>query len=394
MKKIFLFTTTILFFNLLITSCEKEPLNSEKLCVVHIKDDITENTIWKSTCAYYIDQSINVTNNATLTIEPGAQIKFGQDVKLDVSYYSDSPGNIVAIGTKEKPIIFTAQATVKTKGDWDGLWLYKGANASKFAYCVFEYAGGYGSGGGEGAITINHAKSVAIDYCTFKNNNSYGVLISQSPSALSSFSFNQFENNTTNDLKLSAYNVEGIEEGNVFSKNIDVVGDQIDKPGEVVWRKQNASYVIKGRTEVGSASGTTLIIEAGTSIKLAKSSLEIGYYATDFGRIKAIGTSTEPIEFTSASDNPSRGDWGGVNFGYGSSAGSVFEYCNFSYGGSNDFAMILFLYEQGSKTSISNSSFSNSAGYGIMLNQPNSDSSYPTLSNNSFSNNSLGNRNW
>lgn len=397
MKKTFQFITAIFAFSLIITACEKDPVDPET-CDIHITDDITENTTWKATCTYFIDQSVNVTNNSVLSIEAGTTIKFAKGVKLDVSYSSAATGKIIALGTEKDPILFTSQAAVKAKGDWDGLWLYEGADDSKFSYCKFEYAGGSNWAGGEGAITINLAIDVAIDHCTFENSASFGVRVYQSQSGLSSFTYNTFADNTINDLKLSAYNVSLITEGNTFSKDIIVEGSDVDFPGDVLWRKQNANYVIiNNNVTVGCGTETKLIIEAGTKIQLPQAyGIEIAYASSRFGKIEAKGTATDPIIFTSAEANPLSGDWTAITFYDGSLEGSEFEYCNFSYGGGyvGAPAMIVFKFGQGSTTSISNCSFSHSEGYGIMLDQVNTDTSYPNLGNNTFSDNALGDMNW
>ncbi len=388
--------TALIFIS---SSCEKDPVDTDPiLCDIHITDDITENTTWKASCVYYVDQSINVTNNSILTIEAGTIIKFGEGIELDVSYRSGSIGNIIAIGTEKDPILFTSQASVKSKGDWDGIWLYAGADNSIFSYCTFEYAGGSGWSGGEGALTINLAKDVSIDDCRFENSQSFGVRVYQSIMGLKTFTGNAFSNNEVNDLKLSAYNVSSIGKGNDFSKDIIVVGSNVDAPGDVVWGSQNASYIIiNAHVIVGSPTGTKLIIEAGASIKISEDrEIQIAYASTRIGMIEAEGTATEPILFTSESANQLPGDWNAIVFYEGSSSGSIFDHCNFSYGGGyiGAPAMIVFKFEQGSTTTIRNCSFSNSEGYGIMLDQVNSDTSYPTLGNNTFINNNLGDMNW
>lgn len=399
MKQTIRFIATILAFSLFLTACEKDSDDTDPvICDIHITDDITENTIWEASCTYYVDRNIDVTNDAILTIEPGTVIKFAQGMELTISYAGSSTGNIVAVGTKDKMILFTSQAQTPSKGDWDGIWLYSGCNASKFDYCKIEYAGNYKWSGGSGAITSNYANNTEIDNCIFENNDDYGVRIYQNQSALSSFTRNEFRDNTTNDLKLSAYNVSSIGTSNYFSKDIIVVGSDVDVSGDVLWRKQNADYVIiNDDVTVGCSTGTKLIIEAGASLKFSQAlGIEIAYTSSRFGMIEAIGTATEPITFTSASANPSKGDWNTIIFYDGCSAGSVFDYCNFSYGGARNIttAFISFQLHQGSTTTIKNCSFSYSEGYGIMLNQPNNDISYPTLVNNTFSDNTLGEKNW
>ena len=399
MKKTFQFIMTIVLFSLFITACEKESVVPDpEICEIHITDDITENTTWKSSCTYYIDQDIDVYNGAILTIEPGTVIKFAEGIELTVSSGGSSTGNIVAEGTEDNNILFTSQSLNPSRGDWDGIWLYSGCDASKFKYCKIEYAGDYKWYGGSGAITSNNANNTAIDYCTFENNDDYGVRIYQNLSALSSFTNNEFIDNTSNDLKLHAYHVSSIGEGNIFSKDIIVVGGDVDTPGDVVWRKQNAYYIIDNSSViVGCSAGTKLIIEAGTSIKFPQAyGIDIAYASSRIGMIEAIGTATDPITFTSSEPSPSYGDWTAITFYDGSLVGSEFEYCNFFYGGGyvGAPAMIVFKFEQGSTTSISNCTFSHSEGYGIMLDQVNTDTNYPTLGNNSFSDNLLGDKNW
>lgn len=393
----FLLTITALIF--ILSSCEKDETDPDPIiCEIHITDDITENTIWEASCTYYVDRDIDITNDAILTIEPGTVIKFAQGMELTVSDAGSSTGNIIAVGTKDQMILFTSQAQAPSKGDWDGIWLYSGCNASKFDYCKIEYAGDYKWSSGSGAITSNYANNTTIDNCLFENNDDYGVRIYQNRTALSSFTNNVFIDNTTGDLKLKAYNVSSIGEGNAFSKDIIVAGDDVDAPGDVLWRKQNVAYlIINNEVTVGCGTGTKLIIEAGASIKLSQvHGIEIAYASSRVGMIEAIGTATDPIIFTSSSTNPSKGDWNTIVFYDGCSAGSVFDYCNFSYGGARNIptAFITFKFQQGSTTTIKNCSFSYSEGYGIMLDQPNTDTSYPTLMNNTFSDNTLGDKNW
>lgn len=392
-----LLTITALLF--IFSSCEKDEVEPDPdpiICEIHITDDITENTTWEASCTYYIDQSINVKNDAILTIEPGTVIKFAQGKELTVAYYSIDSGNIIAEGTAEKPILFTSQAQVPAKGDWNGIWLYSGSSASKFKYCKIEYAGG-SNGSDSGAITTNSDVRVSIDYCTFENNENYGVSDrNHNQGVFTSLTNNTFINNETNDLRLSAFNVGFIGEGNNFSKDIDVTGNSVDATGDVVWGNQNANYNILNIITVGCPTGTKLIIEAGASIRFSQSvGIEVAYASTRFGLIEAIGTATEPITFTSSNSNPSKGDWGRIVFYDGSSMGSIFDYCNFSYGGGAVVpqAMIVFKHLQGSTTTIQNCSFSNSEGYGIMLDSGN-DINYPTLINNTFTDNTLGDKNW
>lgn len=59
-------------------------------------------------------------------------------------------------------------------------------------------------------------------------------------------------------------------------------------------------------------SGTTLTIPAGTTIKAQPTGSDVYLAIAQGARIVAEGSASEPIIFTSNSDNPRAGDWGGL----------------------------------------------------------------------------------
>ena len=75
--------------------------------------------------------------------------------------------------------------------------------------------------------------------------------------------------------------------------------------------KKENSYVLKGLVYV--VGNKTMTIEPGTVIKGGYSGSDVGALIITRGsKLKAEGTVTDPIVFTSASPNPQSGDWGGV----------------------------------------------------------------------------------
>jgi len=87
-------------------------------------------------------------------------------------------------------------------------------------------------------------------------------------------------------------------------------------------------------------NGTSLIIDAGVSIKLENNTtIQVN------GELKAVGDSVNKITFTSNNSSPSNGDWNHTIFSDNSKdavynsegnyqSGSIIKYCEFSYGGS------------------------------------------------------------
>lgn len=79
---------------------------------------------------------------------------------------------------------------------------------------------------------------------------------------------------------------------------------------DTVLRKKN-TYILKGL--VYMVGNHTMTIEAGTVIKGSFSGTDVAALIITRGSsIKAIGTASEPIVFTSAAPNPQSGDWGGI----------------------------------------------------------------------------------
>ena len=83
--------------------------------------NITEDTKLTKRNIYLLMGNVFVTNNATLTIEPGTVIL--GDYKSNASLTISKGAKIVADGLETDPIIFTSNRSVKRAGDWGGLIL-------------------------------------------------------------------------------------------------------------------------------------------------------------------------------------------------------------------------------------------------------------------------------
>jgi PKD repeat protein len=107
MKKHLLFITTFLLSSMGLSA------------QVIINSNITTNTTWTNNNIYLLQGGcLYVTNNATLTIEPGTLIK-GDQAALIVQ----RGAKIIADGTAEMPIVFTSSKPVgqRAPGDWGGM---------------------------------------------------------------------------------------------------------------------------------------------------------------------------------------------------------------------------------------------------------------------------------
>lgn len=96
------------------------------------------NTTWSAERPYLVMDSINVMPNSSLTIEEGSIIYFYNKSKMNVY------GNINALGTIERPIVFRGHRLDEiwhdypydlSSGQWGGIRIYPSADESIFENC-------------------------------------------------------------------------------------------------------------------------------------------------------------------------------------------------------------------------------------------------------------------
>ena len=92
--------------------------------------NITEDTKLYKRDIYLLLGSVFVTNNATLTIEPGTVIVGDYETKGSLTIASGS--KIIAEGYETDPIVFTSNRDVKKPGDWGGLLILGKAPYNKY----------------------------------------------------------------------------------------------------------------------------------------------------------------------------------------------------------------------------------------------------------------------
>ena len=143
------------------------------------------------------------------------------------------------------------------------------------------------------------------------------------------------------------------------------------------WINPGVPYEIYGTLKVEGASSPVLTLTAGTTLLFRTGGeLLVGY--NNYGGLSAVGTSSQPITFSSAKGAPARGDWIGIEF-YDNALNSTLEYCIVEYGGADsgssgfdgddthdDDGNILIFGDAYNKVTIQNSTIRHSAGYGII----------------------------
>ncbi len=160
----------------------------------NVSGGIFSNTTWtKANSPYIVTDTVVVFANVTLTIEPGVEVRFNDDMMLEIRQ-----GQLVAIGTSVDSITFTSNSASPVPGSWMQVWLNNGNMLSEFDYCNFHYAY-YGINGTPATIThsvfsfneygING--NVIVTHSDFSFNN-FGISGFTPSLTHSSFSFNNY----------------------------------------------------------------------------------------------------------------------------------------------------------------------------------------------------------
>jgi hypothetical protein len=108
----------------------------------YVEGTIAQNTDWTLVDSpFIVSNNVTVSSGATLTIEPGVQVRFGDKFWIIVN------GGIVADGTDDRMIQFTSDNVNATAGDW-GAILINATQQSSMTHCMIEYGNGITIEGG------------------------------------------------------------------------------------------------------------------------------------------------------------------------------------------------------------------------------------------------------
>jgi hypothetical protein len=140
---------------------------------------ISGNTVWRGHSVTHVTGNVTVANGATLTVMPGAIVKFDAGVSLRVA----SGGTLEALGTRVEPIVFTSvrddahggdtngdgDATRPEDGDWDELANSGGAMRLEYAKVLY---GGYGQYINQGDAAVRTSGgATTLDGCEIAHSN-------------------------------------------------------------------------------------------------------------------------------------------------------------------------------------------------------------------------------
>lgn len=288
---------------------------------------------WKNLgVPYFVDHELYI--DGSLTIEPGTVFMFDAGGHVTVGY-SASTTFVADGGSASTPITFTSSALSPSAGAWEGISFYDYTQTnSKMNYCVVDYAG---SNAYYGAVNLFGGSSIIFTNNNVRNSANYGIYLeygSGNESGFQSFTNNMVNTCANHVVRISTLHLPDLGSSNTFTaapgKGIEFSGHaQYANP--VTWKKQSANfYVASGEADIDGE----LTIEAGSTFLFENDSyFYFGYNAST--KITAVGTSNNPITFTSAASSPVAGSWKGFVFDQYTQSNSSLNYCAFQYTGMN-----------------------------------------------------------
>ncbi|HSD84171.1 MAG TPA: Ig-like domain-containing protein, partial [Anaerolineae bacterium] len=295
-----LFSIVFVLGTLAVTSATAAPSEARgRVTGTPACNPIITNTTWTVISSPYVvcgNGALSVAKGITLTVEPGVEVQFQANARLNVN------GTLYAVGTSDQPITFTGVVT--TPGSWQGIGIYgtlTETNRSVLDHVLIEYGGiNLGSSAqlylDHAAVTVTHSRirhgqlhgiygaaggMANLDEVTFENNAGYAVMFSDGT-----------VNPVLRRLTASGNGTDGVG-----------LGGFAFLTGTYVWENSGVPYVMVGTSQV--AIGSKLIIEPGVEVQFRQSqALRIS------GQLTAIGQPDRPITFTGSTKTI--GWWGGL----------------------------------------------------------------------------------
>ncbi|HXX87904.1 MAG TPA: Ig-like domain-containing protein [Candidatus Acidoferrum sp.] len=208
----------------------------------YVGGPIDKDTVWTLVDSpFVVSNDIIINANTTLTIEPGVEVRFGDNSSIIVY------GTLVAQGTETANIQFTSNGINPTPGDWASIQLNDRQASASLNNCAIEYA--------LNGITLD-AGSLTIENSLISFNSENGIAIAN---ATANVNNNNFENNTESGIYINGNNQAQIQNNN-FTLNADGVtlggSSNLD---EDIQQNSFVNNTHSGISLIAASIGSTLI---------------------------------------------------------------------------------------------------------------------------------------
>lgn len=284
--------------------------------VVEHSEPIESDQTWSG--PHLITDNLKI--RATVTIEPGAEVRVGGEYPIVV----ENGGAIVARGTADEPVTFTSGQSSPTPGDWQSIDIYSSASGNtSFEHTVVEYGG---SRSDDGLIWVEGGERASLSNVTFRHSAAGGVWFA-SESTVAGFENVSFENLAEPAVRVPPSQVPNL-------SSVETTGDVPPVAileGRVTesqsWANLDHPYLMTGKVRFRGE----VEVEAGTQLRMGAG---VVHPVEDGGAIRLMGSSDQKVNVRSHRSSPAPGDWGGFEI-YSSAAGTnLARHADIRHGGS------------------------------------------------------------
>jgi hypothetical protein len=321
---------------------------------------------------YFVQRNIRVSDGGSVTVGEGVTLQMNVDTYIEVGAFGQAASFNVE-GTSAAPVVIEGAA--QEPGFWDGIYVNDSTtSASAFDHLTIRHGGG-GTGP---CLTLD--KDIDVKNTTIEACETAGFSVSDAgfgdgsevltvtgvegpaglaswPGALTIPKGGAFTGNDDDEIRV---NREGNSSGNLPALGVPYVAT-------ANWRLSD---------------GAEVTIDPGVEIQFGPDAyIEIGAFG-QAATFVAAGAQNEPIIFTGA--DASAGTWQGIFVNDSASTASRFDFVQVSFGGDAGGANL----EMDADVEVTNSVFSDSLGYGIIVGATAGSRDYAAT--NTFSNNAAG----
>lgn len=346
---------------------------------VEVSDDITTNTTWDAETTYRVTTIVDITNDATLTIEPGTRVEFQADAGLHI----DGNGSaLVADGTSDDSILMTG--TQSNAGFWDGVTFYSNNANNVLNHVTIEYAGSQRSSYIEvnGAVSLDNNASVRITNTTITDSGERGIVVDPG-SEIPEFAGNTFTSNGGAPMRIPAtlYGVPDAASSYADNTNsyVEVYAENIEADATVA--ALDVPYRVFNRHTI---TGTAMLtVSAGVIMQFnADASL---YVSGNNAALAVNGTSSDLVTLTGVNAAP--GSWDGIGVASSNPKNQI-THAVIEYAGGARLSYIdetaALALNNGATIEVTNTTIRDSDAFGIHLD---SNARLPNFASNTFTGN-------
>ncbi len=331
----------------------------------------------KNTIPYKLIGAYVTYIETNITVAAGADFTFEEDGGIGVR----TDGSFKAVGTGVEPIKFRGEEPAK--GYWKGIHYDSNSLNNQLAFVEVSDAGsGYIFCCGEAASVRVESGRLSLTNSTLSNGAGYGLIV-LNDQVLENFANNSINTHDEAPIYMTPEQLGKIDGASTFTGNLDNYIRAWDTTVDIsqTWGKTTIPYKFDGgntyiEADVQVAAGAELVFQE-----------DAGFGVRNGGSFKAVGTTTETITFRG--DEPINGYWNGIHYNT-NSTDNLLSFISISDGGNSYVfccsAQANVNVENEASATVTNSSISNSGGWGIETQSGGN----VTQSGNTFTNNTLG----